>query len=105
MVTNGGYNGVQIALANGVPLVAAGTSEDKPEVCARVAWAGAGLNLRTARPSQEQLRRAVRTVLATSSYRQRAKTLAAEIARHDAPTEAAILLERLATTRQPVLTR
>jgi UDP:flavonoid glycosyltransferase YjiC (YdhE family) len=36
MVTNGGYGGVQIALANGVPLVAAGRTEEKPEVCARV---------------------------------------------------------------------
>ena len=36
MVTNGGYGGVQQALANGVPLVVAGDSEDKPEVAARV---------------------------------------------------------------------
>jgi UDP:flavonoid glycosyltransferase YjiC (YdhE family) len=31
MVTNGGYNGVKVALAYGVPLVAAGSTEDKPE--------------------------------------------------------------------------
>ena len=35
MVTNGGYGGVQMALANGVPLVVAGAREDKPEVAAR----------------------------------------------------------------------
>ena len=40
MVTNGGYGGVQQALANGVPLVVAGDSEDKPEVAARVAVVG-----------------------------------------------------------------
>ena len=40
MVTNGGYGGVQMALANGVPLVVAGAREDKPEVAARVAWSG-----------------------------------------------------------------
>ena len=34
MVTNGGYGGVQKALANGVPLVVAGAREDKPEVAA-----------------------------------------------------------------------
>ena len=51
MVTNGGYGGVQQALANGVPLVVAGDSEDKPEVAARVQWSGAGVNLHTGRPS------------------------------------------------------
>ena len=51
MVTNGGYGGVQQALANGVPLVVAGDSEDKPEVAARVQWSGTGINLHTGRPS------------------------------------------------------
>ncbi len=105
MVTNAGYNGVQVALANGVPLVAAGTSEDKPEVSARIAWAGVGINLKTATPSEERIRHAVRRVLAEPAYRHKAKRLATEFARHDAPTEAATLLERLAATGQPVLAR
>ena len=42
MVTNGGFGGVQLALANGVPLVTAGKTEDKMEVNARVAWSGRG---------------------------------------------------------------
>ncbi len=58
MVTNGGYGGVQQALAHGVPLVVAGDSEDKPEVAARVAWSGAGIDLRTGRPSQAMVARA-----------------------------------------------
>ena len=49
MVTNGGYGAVQRALSTGVPLVVAGNTEDKPEVAARVAWAGAGVNLGPAR--------------------------------------------------------
>ena len=64
MVTNGGYGGVQQALANGVPLVVAGDSEDKPEVAARVQWSGAGINLHTGRPSPAMVARAVRRVLA-----------------------------------------
>jgi MGT family glycosyltransferase len=103
MVTNGGYNGVQIALANGVPLVAAGATEDKPEVCARIAWSGAGVDLRRAAPSAAQVRDAVRTVLTDPSYRERARQLANQFAAHDAPQEAAALLERLAATRAPVL--
>lgn len=68
MITNGGYGGVVQALRYGVPLVVAGRSEDKPEVAARVAWSGAGLNLHTDRPTETQLRRAVRTVLHKPSY-------------------------------------
>jgi len=37
MITNGGFGGVQHALSFGVPLVVAGTTEDKPEVAGRVA--------------------------------------------------------------------
>jgi MGT family glycosyltransferase len=83
MVTNGGYGGVQQALANGVPLVVAGDSEDKPEVGARVQWSGAGVNLHTGRPSPAMVARAVRRVLARPSYRERAQLLRSEIAATD----------------------
>ncbi len=83
MVTNGGYGGVQQALANGVPLVVAGDSEDKPEVAARVQWSGTGINLRTGRPSPAMVTRAVRRVLSRGTYRARARGLQAEIVRSD----------------------
>jgi UDP:flavonoid glycosyltransferase YjiC (YdhE family) len=83
MVTNGGYGGVQQALANGVPLVVAGDSEDKPEVAARVQWSGAGINLHTGRPSPAMVARAVRRVLSRGSYRRRAHAFQAEIAATD----------------------
>ncbi|CAI3796551.1 glycosyltransferase [Pseudarthrobacter sp. MM222] len=70
LVTNGGYGGVQFALRHGVPLVVAGQTEEKPEVCARVAWSGTGINLRTNRPKPEAVAEAVRAVLADSSYRE-----------------------------------
>jgi UDP:flavonoid glycosyltransferase YjiC (YdhE family) len=75
MITNGGFGGVQQALAHGVPLVVAGATEDKKEVAARVAWSGAGLNLRTGRPSPRALRRAVRRILEETEYGLRADTL------------------------------
>jgi MGT family glycosyltransferase len=103
MLTNGGYGGVQMALAHGVPLITAGTTEDKPEVSARVAWAGVGLNLKTATPPPARIGTAVQQVLADRRYRRRAQQLAAEIASHDAPTEAARLIERLVETRRPVV--
>ena len=68
MVTNGGYGGVQQALANGVPLVVAGDSEDKPEVAARVQWSGTGVNLHTGRPSPAMVAHAVRRVLDRRTY-------------------------------------
>jgi UDP:flavonoid glycosyltransferase YjiC (YdhE family) len=84
MITNGGYGGVQQALANGVPLVVAGNSEDKPEVAARVRWSGTGIDLRTGRPSEKNILRAVRTVLRTPSFAARARSLQQEIAASDA---------------------
>ncbi|MFD4992364.1 glycosyltransferase [Cellulosimicrobium cellulans] len=68
LVTNGGYGGVHHALRHGVPVVVAGKTEDKAEVAARVAWTGAGLRLRTSTPRPAQVRRAVRRLLADSSY-------------------------------------
>lgn len=79
MVTNGGYGGVHYALAHGVPLVVAGDTEDKPEVAARVAWSGVGLNLKTGRPKPKTIRRAVRRVLDTPEPRLAAAAAAAQI--------------------------
>ncbi|MBW4698495.1 MAG: glycosyl transferase, UDP-glucuronosyltransferase [Aphanocapsa lilacina HA4352-LM1] len=103
MVTNGGYNGVQMALAHGIPLVVAGKSEDKPEVAARVAWAGVGIDLKTKTPKPEQIRTAVKKLLSEPVYKDKAQLLQAEMARFDAPIQAVELLEQLAQSRQPVL--
>ena len=102
MVTNGGYNGVQAALAHGVPLVAAGQTEEKPEICARIEWAGVGINLKTKTPTPTQLKNAVQKILESPHYRQKTQLIQADIARYDAPTLAANLLEQLAATKQPV---
>ncbi|HET9493850.1 MAG TPA: nucleotide disphospho-sugar-binding domain-containing protein [Chloroflexia bacterium] len=102
MVTNGGYGGVQSALAHGIPIVAAGKSEDKIEISARVAWSGVGINLRTQRPTPERIRQAVKEVLADPKYRRKAEQIKADFAGRSAPHEAADLLERLAETKQPV---
>ncbi|HVV81452.1 MAG TPA: glycosyltransferase, partial [Kofleriaceae bacterium] len=72
MITNGGYGGVQMALAHGVPLVVAGGSEEKPEIAARVAWSGAGVDLRTGRPRARTIARAVRRVLGEPAFARRA---------------------------------
>ena len=102
MVTNGGWGGVTAALAHGVPLVVAGGDIDKPEVAARVGWSGAGIDLRTGRPTPEQVRRAVRTVLSGPDHTAAARRVARSFAEHDGPQEVADLLERLVATGGPV---
>lgn len=102
-VTNGGYGGICIALSEGVPVISAGTTEDKMEVGNRVAYSGVGLNLKTNRPTPEQVREAVREVMIQTSYSECAHAIQTDLSRHDAAKEGADLLERLARTRQPVL--
>jgi MGT family glycosyltransferase len=96
MVSNGGYGGTQMALAHGIPLVVAGETEDKMEVAARVEWTGTGINLRTERPSPNQVRGAVKELLANPRYRERAGAIQASFAETDGPTRASELLESLA---------
>lgn len=102
MVSNGGYGAVQRALSTGVPLVVAGNTEDKPEVAARVAWAGAGINLRTGTPSPDAVRRAVREVLADNRYLNRARALEAAFAQRDGVAEIGVLVDEVIAERQPV---
>jgi MGT family glycosyltransferase len=102
MVTNGGYNGVQMALANGIPLVVAGQTEDKPEIAARVEWAKIGINLKTRTPTPAQIKNAVKTLLTDPNYRTRVHHFQTKMQHYHAPAIAATLIEQLADTRQPV---
>lgn len=101
-VTNGGWTGLTIALHHGVPIVQAGTTEEKAENGARVQWSGAGLRLGTTRPKPDAVRAAVRRVLGEPGFAAAAGRLRAEFAAHDAGRESADLLEELARTRRPV---
>lgn len=100
MVTNGGYGAVQRALSDGVPLVVAGETEDKPEVAARVEYFGAGLNLRTGAPSAGDIRRAVRKILDDGRYRERARKYETAFARRDGVAEIAVLLDEVIAERR-----
>ena len=87
LVTNGGFGGVQQALAAGVPVVVAGRSEDKAEVGARVVWSGVGLALPTDKVTDGTTSQAVRDgvsrVLDNPSFARRAAELAQEYAEYD----------------------
>lgn len=87
LVTNGGYNTVNQALGFGIPIVAAGLTEDKADVSARVAWSGVGINLRTNAAEIGPVREAVRAILDEPGYRARAAEMAKEFARIDTRAE------------------
>ncbi|RFU36330.1 hypothetical protein B7463_g62, partial [Scytalidium lignicola] len=95
MVTNAGYNGVLIALKLGVPLVCAGRTEDKADVSSRVAWAGAGIDLKTDKPTEKQILGAVREVLKNERYKEGARKVKESFDGHNGPSEASDLLEKL----------
>jgi UDP:flavonoid glycosyltransferase YjiC (YdhE family) len=95
-VTNGGYGGVQCALRHGVPIVATGGKEDKPEVGARVAWSGVGRRIRSEHPSPRALRRDILAVLSDPRYRQASCRIAAEMAAAPGFAELAGIVDRLA---------
>ena len=78
VVTNGGFQGVQAVLSHGIPMVTAGESEDKPEVCARLQRTGASIDLGTANPEPAAIRAAVRRVLDEPAFREAARALARE---------------------------
>jgi UDP:flavonoid glycosyltransferase YjiC (YdhE family) len=105
-LTNGGYGGVQYALRYGVPIVAAGTHEDKPEVIARVAWAGVGRRIRTDTPTPAAIRAAVRAVLDDHRYRDAAHRIAERMATTRGVHHLADIVDKLiANSRQTDLTQ
>jgi len=95
LVTNGGYGTVSLALRAGVPIVLAGATEDKAEIGARVAWSGVGVNLASNAPDAEAVRCGVERVLGDSSYKERAKAMAADFAALDTEREIFAILDRL----------
>ncbi|PCE16228.1 glycosyl transferase [Microbacterium sp. SZ1] len=84
LVTNGGYGGVQQALGFGVPLVVAGQTEDKVEVCARVGWSRTGIDLRARTVDPAQVGAAVARVLGDPTYRANAQRIGAAMRESDA---------------------
>ncbi|HEX6641443.1 MAG TPA: nucleotide disphospho-sugar-binding domain-containing protein, partial [Thermoanaerobaculia bacterium] len=97
LLTNGGFGSIQIALAHGVPVVAIGKTEEKPEIANRVNWSGVGIGLKLLVPTETQIRDAVNTVLKTPTYAARAEAMRYEMAGLDAAKIGADLLEELAS--------
>ncbi|PMD31540.1 glycosyltransferase family 1 protein [Hyaloscypha variabilis F] len=82
-VTNGGYNGVQQALCHGVPILKAGNDGDKKHTGNRIEWAGCGLDLWETRPTAEQVREGVETLLKDPKFRVKALEMQEEAKGYD----------------------
>ncbi len=100
MVTDGSYVAVQRALSTGVPLVVAGAAGYMQEVAARVAWSGAGVNLKTPTPTQVMIRDAVRDVLDEERYLRRARELESAFTRRDGIAEITALVGEVVGARR-----
>lgn len=79
VVTNAGWGGTLHALSFGVPVVLAGSSLDKPEIAARVAATGAGVDLKAGTPTPEAIATAVDRVVREPSYRRMSQSLAPQL--------------------------
>nr|RBQ92425.1 hypothetical protein FVER53263_11316 [Fusarium verticillioides] len=75
---NAGYGGFLHGVTNGVPLVLAGETEDKPEIATRGEWSGVAVNLKTGRPTPDMVRLGVERILADGSFRKRVDETKAE---------------------------
>ena len=98
LVTNGGYGTVNQALSFGIPIVAAGQTEDKADVSARIAWFGVGIDLKTDEPTPPALRQAIRAVLGQPSYRARATSMAREYASIDTRSRILQVIDQVVNT-------
>lgn len=79
MITNGGWGGTLGALAHGIPLVIAGGDLDKPEIAGRVAWTGAGVNLKTGTPSIAKVAEGYLRVSSDPAFRAAADRVGAQL--------------------------
>ncbi|MGX5771561.1 glycosyltransferase [Microbacterium trichothecenolyticum] len=96
VITNGGWGGTLTALSHGIPLVIAGGDLDKPEIAARVAWAGAGVDLRTGTPTAARVAAGFERALTDRTMRDAAARVAAELSSLGGAPRAAELLEGFA---------
>ncbi len=103
VVQQGGFSTVTGALNAGLPMVVIPIGADQPynaECCAAL---GVGRVIAPDNRTPEAIREAVREVLATPSYRQKAEQVRDEMAVLPGPEYAVELLERLAVEKQPLI--
>src|SRR4051794_15223269 len=94
VVTHAGWQTVNAALADGVPLVCIPDGRDQPDNAARVVDAGAGLRVKKSAPP-EKLREAIERALADPALKRGAARMAEALGRSDGAGTTADRLERI----------
>jgi MGT family glycosyltransferase len=94
VITHAGWQTVNAALADGVPLVCIPDGRDQPDNAARVVVAHAGVRV-SKKSSPEKLRRVISQALEDQSIKRGARAMAGALARSDGATVIANELERL----------
>jgi MGT family glycosyltransferase len=98
VITHAGWQTVNAALADGVPLVCVPDSRDQPDNAARVVVAGAGVRV-SKKSSPEKLRRVIVRALEDQSLKHGARVMADALARKNGATTIADELELLPAQR------
>jgi UDP:flavonoid glycosyltransferase YjiC (YdhE family) len=93
MVTHAGWQTVNAALADGVPLVCIPDARDQPDNAARVLFVNAGVKV-SKKSSPSKLRAVIASALENRSIKQGAQAMADALARKDGATVMADALER-----------
>ena len=87
----------------GVPLVAVPIAHDQHGVAARIEWTGTGVRVPASECEPARLRNAIETVLDNTSFRESARRFQRIIEEANGLARAADIIERVASTGQPVL--
>ena len=103
MITHAGMNSTLESLAAGVPLVAVPIAHDQHGVAARIEWTGTGVRVPASECEPARLRNAIETVLDNTSFRESARRFQRIIEEANGLARAADIIERVASTGQPVL--
>ncbi len=105
VVSHGGSGSVIGALAHGLPMVVIPIGADQPRNAQRCKDLHVARVLHALEATPDRVRAAASDVLADPTYRLSAERMRDEIAVLPGPDHAVTLLERLATERQPLLSR
>ncbi|HTC59565.1 MAG TPA: nucleotide disphospho-sugar-binding domain-containing protein, partial [Solirubrobacteraceae bacterium] len=95
VITHCGWQTVNAALADGVPLVCVPDGRDQPDNAARVVACGAGVRV-SKRASPAKLRRTIAAALANPELKRGAQAMSEALARSDGAVAVADRLEQLA---------
>jgi MGT family glycosyltransferase len=104
-ITNGGYGGVMLSIQNELPMVVAGVHEGKNEICARVGYFNLGVNLKTEKPTVQQIKKAVEDVLINGKYAESVKALAQEFRQYNPQELCAAYIDEVVQSAAPKIRR